>query len=315
MKRIAQIFLMAMIAGMLAGCGKDTIQESGADVESSVTDEANIKTEESVETEIQDSETQNQNSHDVEDVALAISVEELSDKYTDCIDNIVKDCDTLEELAFATVDVNNDGIRELLYAESNVNAAGVYVCFYSNGQIITTGPFGCYGGIKYVPAEGKIISIMDNMDYMKYELVGIDEKYETDVEQKFEIEPTSDGSSYVFFLNDEEVTEREYSNAFSRLKNMDVRCLDYDDMFMYNWTTADPDIIAQHLTKLLEEDEASREYHMIIPMEEKAKLIGTGEMYSSEIEGEISYAKDGDVSGKGEGETLVSVWDIYNRTK
>lgn len=37
---------------------------------------------------------------------------------------------------------------------------------------------------------------------------------------------------------------------------------------------------------------------MIIPMVEKAKLIGTWEMYSSEIEGEISYAKDGGVNGK-----------------
>lgn len=391
MKRSAQIFLLMLSVIMLAGCGKDTTSELK-------TDEANTKAEESAETEIQnsenqdipkqnlkvqDSETQNQEASDAENDALTVSVEELSDKYTDCIINIEKDCDTLEELAFATVDVNNDGIKEMLYAESSVNAAGVYVCFYNDGQIITTGPFGCYGGIKYAPKEGKIISVMDNMDYMTYELINIDENYETDVEQKYEIEPGSDEGSFVFFLDDEEVTDLEYSNAFAKLKNMDVRCLDYDDMFMYSWTTADPDIIAQHLAKLLEEDEPSRECHMIIPMVEKAKLIGTWEMYSSEIEGEISYAKDGGVNGKitvhedytvdldfgrhemsgmymdfyngsfndyadntdwyvvidaseedgttiymnvseedqltvntiGEGETLISLWDIYNRAK
>ena len=367
MKKSAQIFLLMLSVIMLAGCGKDTTSELK-------TDEANTKAEESAETEIQnsenqdipkqnlkvqDSETQNQEASDAENDALTVSVEELSDKYTDCIVNIEKDCDTLEELAFATVDVNNDG------------------------QIITTGPFGCYGGIKYAPKEGKIISVMDNMDYMTYELINIDENYETDVEQKYEIEPGSDEGSFVFFLDDEEVTDLEYSNAFAKLKNMDVRCLDYDDMFMYSWTTADPDIIAQHLAKLLEEDEPSRECHMIIPMVEKAKLIGTWEMYSSEIEGEISYAKDGGVNGKitvhedytvdldfgrhkmsgmymdfyngsfndyadntdwyvvidaseedgttiymnvseenqltvntiGEGETLISLWDIYNRAK
>lgn len=391
MKRSAQIFLLTLAVIMLTACGKDTTSELK-------TDEANTKAEESAETEIQnsenqdipkqnlkvqDSETQNQEASDAENDALTVSVEELSDKYTDCIINIEKDCDTLEELAFATVDVNNDGIKEMLYAESSVNAAGVYVCFYNDGQIITTGPFGCYGGIKYAPKEGKIISVMDNMDYMTYELINIDENYETDVEQKYEIEPGSDEGSFVFFLDDEEVTDLEYSNAFAKLKNMDVRCLDYDDMFMYSWTTADPDIIAQHLAKLLEEDEPSRECHMIIPMVEKAKLIGTWEMYSSEIEGEISYAKDGGVNGKitvhedytvdldfghhkmsgmymdfyngsfndyadntdwyvvidaseedgttiymnvseedqltvntiGEGETLISLWDIYNRAK
>ena len=391
MKRSAQIFLLTLAVIMLTACGKDTTSELK-------TDEANTKAEESAETEIQnsenqdipkqnlkvqDSETQNQEASDAENDALTVSVEELSDKYTDCIVNIEKDCDTLEELAFATVDVNNDGIKEMLYAESSVNAAGVYVCFYNDGQIITTGPFGCYGGIKYAPKEGKIISVMDNMDYMTYELINIDENYETDVEQKYEIEPGSDEGSFVFFLDDEEVTDLEYSNAFAKLKNMDVRCLDYDDMFMYSWTTADPDIIAQHLAKLLEEDEPSRECHMIIPMVEKAKLIGTWEMYSSEIEGEISYAKDGGVNGKitvhedytvdldfghhkmsgmymdfyngsfndyadntdwyvvidaseedgttiymnvseedqltvntiGEGETLISLWDIYNRAK
>lgn len=398
MKKSAQIFLAMLSVIMLAGCGKDTTSELKTDVELSVTDEANTKAEESAETEIQnsenqdipkqnlkvqDSETQNQEASDAENDALTVSVEELSDKYTDCIVNIEKVCDTLEELAFATVDVNNDGIKEMLYAESSVNAAGVYVCFYNDGQIITTGPFGCYGGIKYAPKEGKIISVMDNMDYMKYELINIDENYETDVEQKYEIEPGSDEGSFVFFLDDEEVTDLEYSNAFAKLKKMDVRCLDYDDMFMYSWSTADPDIIAQHLAKLLEEDEPSRECHMIIPMVEKAKLIGTWEMYSSEIEGEISYAKDGGVNGKitvhedytvdldfgchkmsgmymdfyngsfndyadntdwyvvidaseedgttiymnvseedqltvntiGEGETLISLWDIYNRAK
>lgn len=391
MKKSAQIFLLTLSVIMLAGCGKDTTSELK-------TDEANTKAEESAETEIQnsenqdipkqnlkvqDSETQNQEASDAENDVLTVSVEELSDKYTDCIVNIEKDCDTLEELAFATVDVNNDGIKEMLYAESSVNAAGVYICFYNDGQIITTGPFGCYGGIKYAPKEGKIISVMDNMDYMTYELISIDENYETDVEQKYEIEPGSDDGSFVFFLDDEEVTDLEYCNAFAKLKNMDVRCLDYDDMFMYSWTTADPDIIAQHLAKLLEEDEPSRECHMIIPMVEKAKLIGTWEMYSSEIEGEISYVKDGGVNGKitvhedytvdldfgrhkmsgmymdfyngsfndyadntdwyvvidaseedgttiymnvseedqltvntiGEGETLISLWDIYNRAK
>lgn len=176
MKKSAQIFLLTLSVIMLAGCGKDTTSELK-------TDEANTKAEESAETEIQnsenqdipkqnlkvqDSETQNQEASDAENDALTVSVEELSDKYTDCIVNIERDCDTLEELAFATVDVNNDGIKEMLYAESSVNAAGVYVCFYNDGQIITTGPFGCYGGIKYAPKEGKIISVMDNMDYMIY---------------------------------------------------------------------------------------------------------------------------------------------------
>ena len=327
MKRLTQIFILTMAIGLLSGCGKDMTSKSVTDVEATAKDEAKIQ-DESKETKILNSENQsiqeensekqstqeeisenqsmqeleteieNQESEEATNADNEISLEELSNMYVDCICEIEKTCDTLDELAFATVDVNNDGIKELLYAKSSVNAAGVYVCFYDNGQIIKTGPFGCYGGIKYAPAEGKIISVMDNMDYMKYELINIDENYETDIEQKFEIEPHSEEDSYVYFLDDEEVTESEYSKAFEKLKSMDAKCLDYDDMFMYNWTTSDPDIIAQHLVKLLEEDEPSRDYHMIIPMEEKKKLVGTWEIYSSELEGEITYAKDKNINGK-----------------
>lgn len=225
------------------------------------------------------------------------SVNSISRAYAEYIDDVAKDCYTLDELAFATVDVNNDGTRELLYAESSVNAAGVYVCFYDNGKVVPVGPFGCYGGIKYVPAEGKIISVMDNMDYMNYELVAIGNDYSTNVERKFAIEPDSDGS-YLFFLDENEVTKKEYSDAFAELQSMAVKRLDYSDMFMYEWTTSDTDIIEQHFEELLAKDEPSRECNMIIPMVEKAKLIGTWDMYSSEFEGQIYYAKAGDVSGK-----------------
>lgn len=282
MKKIAQILLLVLSVTLLSACGKEKplkAVEGDAKIQNEIEEDIESKEQKSEEqnSEEQNSEeenygkknTQNTNetmqaseSEEELKVAEPISVEELSDKYTDCIDNVVKDCETVDELAFATVDVNNDGIKELLYTESSVNAAGVYVCFYNEGQIITTGPFGCYGGIKYAPKEGKIVSIMDNMDYMKYELFNIDENYETNREQKLEIEPGSNEGSYYYFLDDEEVTELEYSKAFAKLKNMDVRSLDYCDMFMYDWTTADPDIIAQHFVKLLEGDDPSREYRV-----------------------------------------------------
>lgn len=393
MKKSAQVTLLLLAVGMLTACGKDKTTEVVTDdvtTQNETEESAKAEAQKSEETysEIQNTENSQEAIQDSEsdeelNVEEPISVEELSIKYTDCIDDIVKDCDTLEELAFATVDVNNDGIKELLYTESNVNAAGVYVCFYKDGNIVQTGPFGCNGGIKYAPAAGKIISVSDNYDYMRYELIEIDENSEANTEHKYEIEPDSEGEGYYFFLDDEEVTKDEYSSAFAKLQNMDVKSLDYYDMFMYDWTTADSEVIASHFVKLLEGDEPSRECHMIIPMDEKAKLIGTWEMYSSEIEGDISYAKDGNVSGKitvhedytvnldygrhkmrgmmmdfyhgcfndyadntdwyvvidaieedgttvymnvseddqltvntiGEGETLISLWDIYNRVK
>ena len=263
MKKSAQLIMLILIAGMLAACGgKNSVTEKVI-----VTDEI-------------------------------ISSKDLCKVYVDYIEGIAKDSDTADELVFATVDVNNDGTRELLYAESNVNAAGVYVCFYNDGKIVPAGPFGCYGGIKYAPTEGKIISEMDNMDYLTYELVKIDENCQSNMEQRYGIEPDSEDNSYHFFLDDEEVDEPVYTDAFKKLQDMDVRCLDYYDMYMYSWCNSSSDLIEQRFEKMLLEDDPSRECHMIIPMVEKAKLIGTWEMYSSEIEGEISYAQDGAVNGK-----------------
>ena len=395
MKKSAQLIMLILIAGMLAACGgknsvtekvivtdeesDETIADETAIVETTPDETSSV---EALSDEIPlDEATSVEASKDETSSVEIISSEDLCKVYVDYIEGIAKDSDTADELVFATVDVNNDGTRELLYAESSVNAAGVYVCFYNAGKIVPAGPFGCYGGIKYAPAEGKIISEMDNMDYLTYELVKIDENCQSNMEQRYGIEPDSEDNSYHFFLDDEEVDEPVYTDAFKKLQDMDVRYLDYYDM--YSWCNSSSDPIEQRFEKMLLEDDPSRECHMIIPMVEKAKLIGTWEMYSSEIEGEISYAQDGAVNGKitvhedytvdfdfgrhkmsgmmmdfyqgsfndyadntdwyvvvdaseedgttiymnvsdedqltvntiGEGETLLSLWDIYNRAK
>lgn len=314
MKKSAQFILLILLAGMLAACGKENSITEKVIITDERSDETNVAEttldeatlDESASDETTSVEASSDETTSVEASSdEIISSEDLCKAYVDYIEEIAKNSDTADELVFATVDVNNDGTRELLYAESNVNAAGVYVCFYNAGKIVPAGPFGCYGGIKYAPTEGKIISEMDNMDYLTYELVTIDENCQTNVEQRYGIEPDSEDDSYHFFLDDEEVDESVYTDAFKKLQDMDVRRLDYYDMYMYTWCNSPSDPIGQRFEKMLLEDEPSKECHMIIPMVEKAKLIGNWEIYSSEIEGEISYAKDGAVNGK------ITVHDDY----
>ena len=302
MKRIVVTALSFAMVITLAACGNDKPTELTEDTEISESTEVKeeTKTKEKAETKKQAEEVVKVETKDKEDADayVAPTVEELSKVYAEYISKIAGESDTAEELVFTTADTNNDGVKELLYAESGVNAAGVYVCFYDKGQINAVGPFGCYGGIKYAPKSGEIISVMDNMDYMTYELVAIDDKYEQSVKDKFEIEPNSEGDGYYFFLDDEEVTEEAYADAFAVLKDMDVRSIDYYDMYWYVWCNSDSEPIEQRLNKMISGEEVGRDCHMFIPMEEKAKLIGTWQMYSSEIEGEISYASDGSVGGK-----------------
>lgn len=302
MKRIVVTALSFAMVITLAACGNDKPTELTEDTEISESTEVKeeTKTKEKAETKKQAEEVVKVETKDKEDTDayVAPTVEELSKVYAEYISKIAGESDTAEDLVFTTADTNNDGVKELLYAESGVNAAGVYVCFYDKGQINAVGPFGCYGGIKYAPKSGEIISVMDNMDYMTYELVAIDDKYEQSVKDKFEIEPNSEGDGYYFFLDDEEVTEEAYADAFAVLKDMDVRSIDYYDMYWYVWCNSDSDPIEQRLNKMISGEEVGRDCHMFIPMEEKAKLIGTWQMYSSEIEGEISYASDGSVGGK-----------------
>lgn len=302
MKRIVVTALSFAMVITLAACGNDKPTELTEDTEISESTEVKeeTKTKEKAETKKQAEEVVKVETKDKEDADayVAPTVEELSKVYAEYISKIAGESDTAEDLVFTTADTNNDGVKELLYAESGVNAAGVYVCFYDKGQINAVGPFGCYGGIKYAPKSGEIISVMDNMDYMTYELVAIDDKYEQSVKDKFEIEPNSEGDGYYFFLDDEEVTEEAYADAFAVLKDMDVRSIDYYDMYWYVWCNSDSDPIEQRLNKMISGEEVGRDCHMFIPMEEKAKLIGTWQMYSSEIEGEISYASDGSVGGK-----------------
>ena len=191
--------------------------------------------------------------------------EKICEAYAEYIEYIAGDCASLEELAFATVDVNNDGVRELLYAESSVNAAGVNVCFYDKGAIINVGPCGCYGSIKYASLEGKLISIMDNMDYMNYELIAIGEKFESTVERKFAIEPNSEDDSFLFFVDDKEVTQNEYADAFSKLQDMEIKSLDYDDMYLYIWCNEETGSVKSRIAKMYLEDEPSRKYDLINP--------------------------------------------------
>ena len=309
MKKSAPFILLILVAGMLAACGKENSITEKVIITDERSDETNATEatlDESASVETTSVEASSDETSPVETSSDEItSAEDLCKAYVDYIEEIAKNSDTTDELVFATVDVNNDGTRELLYAESNVNAAGIYVCFYNAGKIVPAGPFGCYGGIKFAPTEGKIISEMDNMDYLTYELVTIDENCQTNVEQRYGIEPDSEDDSYHFFLDDEEVDESVYTDAFKKLQDMDVRRLDYYDMYMYTWCNSPSDPIGQRFEKMLLEDEPSKECHMIIPMVEKAKLIGNWEIYSSEIEGEISYAKDGAVNGK------VTVHDDY----
>lgn len=315
MRKSTKFIIMTLAAGMLTACGTDKPTEVITNVEANTTIEAKTKEEagESTETNKEssvnqntetknadDKKTENQESKEASDKSEKEmpSVETLSKAYAEYIERIAIECYTPEELVFTTIDVNDDGIQELLYAESSVNAAGVYVCFYDDGQINPVGPFGSYGGIQYAPSEGRIISVMDNMDYMVYEVYAIDKNYEKDLVQKFAIEPDSEGNGYDFFWDDEEVSMEEYTEAFAKLQNMDVREIDYDDMYMYTWCSSDSDPIEKHFEKLLTGYAYSKESRMIIPMVEKAKLVGTWEIYSSQIEDSILYARDGEVSGK-----------------
>lgn len=294
MKNKAKLFIFALAASILVACGKETPAKVAADNEVTAANEAEAETrKETAEPDSQRTEVQSMEP-ETETNVEAVTVEVLGKAYADYLEKVAGECYTPEELAFATADVNNDGTRELLYAESSVNAAGVFVCFYNDGNVVPTGPFGCYGGIKYVPSEGKIISVMENYDYMQYELFSIDEKFEPAKEHTYATEPDSDGEGYVFFFDDEEVTMDAYVNAFAKLQSMDVRSLDYFDMYLYEMAASDS--VEEQIKKSFAE-EPSRASRIIIPMVEKEKLIGTWEMYSSEIEGEVSYAKDGNVSG------------------
>ncbi len=302
-KRIC--FWIVLVALLFTACGKkDEVQDqdltnvektensSGAD--SSTSDEEMIPATEVSNEEVSDENAENEAASEQEE-AVNLSTEDLCALYVNYLNDIASQSDLVDDLVFTTVDVNNDGIRELLYAESSVNAAGVNVCFWQDGNVVNAGMFGCYGGIKYAPFEGVIISVMDNMDYMDYSVISIADPYEPQKLDRFSIEPDSDeDNKYYYFYSDEEVTHEEYAKEFAKLQQMDVRSVDYADMYMYVWCNEEYDPLDERMLKLLTEDEAGREYHMIIPADEKAKLIGTWTLYSVEIDGDVYYPEEGE---------------------
>ena len=297
MNRRLQFTTLALAVFMMlgaAGCSKTEVPDTAVSV--SETAEVTVQSEEAKDTAVETSEAESESS--AEEVSSIPTEDELVKAYADFLNTLAKDNELSDELVFTVADINSDGVSELLYAESSVNAAGVYVCFYNNGNIVPVGPFGCNGGMKYAPKENRIISIVNNMDYIDYEIDEIDADYKIKTYEKFAISPDSE-EEYVYHYshNEKEVTHDEYAGAFAAVKTMDVRAVDYTDMYMYGWCNTSNDPIDKRIKTMFGE-EVGRKCNMIIPIDEMSKLIGTWNIYSSETEGEICYADEDDIQGK-----------------
>ncbi len=100
--------MLLLAVGMLTACGKDITTEVVTDdvtTQNETEESAKAEAQKSEETysEIQNTENLQEAIQDLEsdeelNVEEPILVEELSIKYTDCIDDIVKDCETLISL-------------------------------------------------------------------------------------------------------------------------------------------------------------------------------------------------------------------------
>ena len=226
------------------------------------------------------------------------TTQELKAAYTYVLNELAKESEFVEDLVFTTVDVNNDGVRELLYAESSVFAAGVNICFYDNGKIVAVEPFGCYGGVKYAPEEGKIISGYNYDENVHYEITEIADEYYARTVDVFEVNDSSEDGSLIYIYNGVEKTHDEFINDFKAYNDVKIRSVDYYDMYWYTWCNDEFDPLDERIEMMLTGDEDGRDSHLIIPADEKAKLVGSWNLYSHEIEGEVYYADESDISGK-----------------
>ncbi len=231
--------------------------------------------------------------------AKAPTNHELCTAYTQFIEEVAHESFTPDEMVVAAVDVNNDGIRELLYTECSVAASGVYVCYYDNGVVVPVGPFGTYGSIKYEPETGRIVSVNDNGDYMDYELISINDEYETVTEDKFSYYPDENDTDITIYThNDKEISYEDYVEEFASLQALQLRGVEYNDMYWYAWCDPGYDPLFECIGMMLKDDEYGRNCSLVIPKEEMAKLVGTWDIYSVEIEGDVYYADQDSLEGK-----------------
>ncbi len=223
----------------------------------------------------------------------------LCNTYINYLAQVYAESPCPDDLVFTTADINNDGIRELLYAESNVNAAGVFVCFYDNGSLICVGPFGCYGGFKYIPSDGRIVSAVTNMEFVNYMICSIDNNYNVVIQDEFSIEPDSENDSSHYLHNGTELSHDDFVTVFAPYQALETRAIDYYDMYWYCWCNDEFDPISDRMMNMLtQENEDGKSCRLIIPEDEMQKLIGTWEIYSHEIEGEVYYADKNEITGK-----------------
>lgn len=296
MKKSAIVLIMVLSVIMITACA----QNVAGGIDNAATDNGTISDNvvTNTETESAPEVVSEPESEEPEATAENIDIEPQA-VFADFLENVVKESASPDEVAFATVDVDIDGTMELLYTESNVNASGVYICFLDNGEVVPVGPFGCNGGIKYISGERTVVSVVDNMDYMNYEISGIDSNYQIHTYNSYAIEPDlEEENAYIYYANGNESSHDVLAHAFEVLNGEDIRSVEYSDMYQYAWTVDSTQTLADTIKEMFTYDIPGRACHMIIPPDEKAKLVGTWNIYSSEVEGAIYYADVDGLEGK-----------------
>lgn len=286
LKRIGKVLSAAVLTIMLSACAL-TSPETGID-KNTTSGRAQIEVNSS-ENETDTNKADENKETEVNEKKIPTN-DELCEAYEKYLTDITRNNENIGDLCFSCVDVNNDGIRELIYAEGGVAVCGVYVCYWNEDGLVTVGPFGSYGNLKYAYETGQMISVNDNYDYMSFDLIEIDENYEANTVKSLSFEPDyEEEDSYVFYADGESVSYDDFLEEFKTFKKLKTRSVEYNDMYYYIWINDDFDPLHERLLIMLTEDEDGRECNMIVPMEEKEKMVGTWVLYSSEFDGDIYY--------------------------
>lgn len=95
-----------------------------------------------------------------------------------------------------------------------------------------------------------------------------------------------------------ELTHDEFAREFAPLQAAEARSISYCDMYRYCWCNEEYDPLFERLNTMHESDEYGRRCSLIIPPDEKAKLIGTWTIFSHEFDGDVRFASDGDIEGR-----------------
>lgn len=322
MKRFAQASVVTLAALSLTSCNfintgnVNPLPETESDIISTVSNTVDAP-KIFLKDDVNNNDSENGNNNDLnletdtETGTDAVPTEEdLLKAYVDYINKIAASSDYLDDLVFTVFDTNNDGIGELLYSESNVSASGVNICFYNNGSFQEIGPVGCYGSITLNPEEGTIISVNSNNDYLTYEFISLDEYDAPYTDDIFYIEPDSDKNYEWHYYDDiTEISHDEFLEKFSKYQSKTYKTIEYYDMYWYTWCNEDYDPLEKRIELMMQsQDTLGHESHLIVPIDELNKLIGTWDIFSQEFDGEINYADENNLTGK------IVIDDSFNVT-